>query len=124
MAENVKDNAGAPGKVWISDRFEGCTYVHGVDGFGSSQRLEAGDEVPAGFEDQLGRHIPTTRTQPRSSRVREIAGDYGDEVPDFDPRDATVPEVNAYLEENPEDVQRVLDLERSGAARTGILRRT
>jgi hypothetical protein len=113
------------GRRWIADTFEGAVYVHNVDGAGTSRVLQAGDEIPEGSEGQIRSHIPTTGSQPRSSRLREFdAGlDGGRQAPTFDPRDHTVHDVNAYLDDNPEDVQRVLDLERSGAARIGVLKR-
>ena len=39
----------------------------------------------------------------------------------FDPSEHTVDEVNAYLEEHPEDERRVLRAERAGKARVGVL---
>lgn len=110
---------------WIADTFQGVVHVHNVDGAGTSRQLYAGDEIPPGYEGQIKSHIPTTGTQPRSSRLREVEAQLGDDTrePTFDPREHTVAEVNAYLEANPEDVQRVLDLERSATGRIRILRR-
>jgi hypothetical protein len=121
-----KQDAAPAERRWIADTFEGAVYVHNVDGAGTSRVLVAGDEIPAGHEDEVRSHIPTTTRQPRSSRLREFDATLSHEgapAPTFDPRDHTVPEVNAYLADNPEDVQRVLDLERAGAARIGVLKR-
>jgi hypothetical protein len=122
--DTKKAPAPAP-RRWIADTFDGVVYVHGVDGAGTSRTLAAGDEIPAGHEEKIRSHIPTTSTQPKSSRLREFDATIGggEQAPTFDPRDHTVPQVNDYLQDNPEDVQRVLDLERSGAARIGILKR-
>lgn len=121
-AANAKQQ---PARLWIADEFDGCTYLHNVDGLGTARRLEAGDEIPAGFEDEVKSHIPTTDEQPRSSRLREFDASLGqgDRDTSFDPRDHTVAEVNEYLRSHPREVQRVLDLERTGAARISILRR-
>ena len=54
----------------------------------------------------------------------ELEGDddeEDDEQSDFDPSDHGIPEVLAYLEENPDDRDAVLALERAGKARKGIL---
>jgi len=41
--------------------------------------------------------------------------------PEFDPSAHTVDEVNSYLAEHPDDSARVLDAERSGKSRVGVL---
>jgi hypothetical protein len=123
--DQAEKREGGP-RRWIADTFEGVVYVHNVDGAGTSRVLAAGDEIPAGHEDKVRSHIPTTTSQPRSSRLREFDSTLSHEgapAPTFDPRDHTVPQVNEYLQAYPEDVQRVLDLERSGAARIGVLKR-
>lgn len=40
---------------------------------------------------------------------------------EFNPADVSMPEVHAYLAAHPDDVERVLELERGGKARSGIL---
>lgn len=39
----------------------------------------------------------------------------------FDPSEHTVDEVNAYVEEHPDELDSVLELERAGKARVGVL---
>lgn len=40
---------------------------------------------------------------------------------DFNPSEATVDEVNAHLEEHPEDLSRVLSAEKAGKSRTTLV---
>jgi hypothetical protein len=46
---------------------------------------------------------------------------YTVKVPQFDPSEHTVKEVETYLADNPGDAARVLDAERAGQARVSIL---
>lgn len=134
MAEDTKTPPTAPDEPqrWIRDSFDGCVWVHDVVDtpgmVGRSVKLEAGDAVPAGVE-LVG--IPTTDRKPRSARLRDFdrsdAADDDDEDDEdaarFDPRGHAVRDVTAYLQEHPEDRQRVLNLERRGGNRPGVLGR-
>lgn len=53
--------------------------------------------------------------------MTENATEQGDE--EFDPADYNIPDVNAYVEDNPDDAQRVLDAEkaRGDSARSSLV---
>jgi hypothetical protein len=118
---------------WIPDEWDSSVYLHDVGDPNiatESVLLTPGSEIPEGVE--LGQHIPTTSVKPKSVRDRESTqayqqelADAGDDRPegasDFDPREHTVAEVTAYLQQNPGDAGRVFGLEEKGAKRAGIL---
>jgi hypothetical protein len=110
---------------WIADEYDGCVYVHDVDG--ESVQLNPGDQIPAGHEEKVGPHIPTTFEKPRSTRIREIDGEYerpaseaGVDLEGFDPGQHKTSDVVDYVRRNPEHAQAVLDRERAGKNRRSI----
>lgn len=87
------------------------------DGSPAEYLLEPGEPV----EDVTPEHVNVIVQM----GVAEWDGDPADvtRVPPgaYDPSDATVAEVNAYLDEHPEDREAVLQAERDGKGRSGIL---
>ena len=69
---------------------------------------------------------PVYWSQPNQQVVRDgepvAAGTNNpDPASDFDPGDHTVAEVEAYLDEHPDEIDRVLEAERAGKNRTTLL---
>jgi hypothetical protein len=124
--DDEDDEPSGDTKKWIADTFDGSVVIHGVDG--ESVYLHPGDPIPAGHEDKVLPHIPTTTRKPRSARLREVNRSYGsdapatdpDEVTDFQPGEHTVAQVVEYIEDHPEHAQIVLDRERGGKNRRTI----
>ena len=56
---------------------------------------------------------------PEGEPVEAAAGDGSDGL--FDPSEVNAPEVHEYLKDNPDDVARVISLERAGRNRKGIV---
>jgi hypothetical protein len=124
VAQEPKESAASPARKWIADEFDGCVWIHDVDG--DSVQLLPGDEIPAGHEEKVGPHIPTTTEEPKSARMKAIDPAYvaprqsATAVSGFDPGQATVKAVVEYVRDNPEEAQAVLDRERAGKNRRSI----
>lgn len=119
--------------AWVCDE---CTTVYAVEApccphCGSTDWTEQGAEMPkitraAGATHELDTENDDTGT----ALPAAVEGDDTEQVAgeEFDPGAYTVTEVNAYLDEcradgNPDEATRVLELERAGKNRAGILNR-
>ena len=88
---------------------------------GSDPEPELVEEVLEEVEDESEENEDENSDLNEEAEGESEEEDEDDEQSDFDPSDHGIPEVLAYLEENPDDRDAVLALERAGKARKGIL---
>lgn len=128
--------------VRVRDDFVGCVYVGGVafqagdvlpDGavvgehitgpVESEATIKTGEAVVGGESEtpNTGANDEAVEGVPSDVAVADEPGGDGEEAAGlFDPSQHNAPEVHEYLKANPDDVQRVLELEAAGKARRGI----
>jgi len=96
---------------------------------GGVYAYHAGDAVPAANVNEQGYEVGVQVAEVNSEQGRAVLaslaglppGQQPETGPSFDPRKYSVPDVNAYLDEHPEDAERVLVAERETQHRKGII---